>query len=164
MKLKIDHRKYKKRMIAFLILMAFSLHVMIIIIGVHIVKSNEFDLKTAAMLLFLFLLFLFLGMLARFYYRLKKQREYVMVFENGEFINYSQPMVKPVSIKIEEIKSIDLLRSGKVNQYKIVSIKEQMNKSELGNQLKKNHLYVTDYIVNSKELDNLMGMIQKERN
>ncbi|WP_341902282.1 hypothetical protein [Fluviicola taffensis] len=116
MKLKIDHRKYKKRMISFLILTAFSLHIMIIVIGVSIVESREFNLQKIVLLLFLLLFFLFFGMLARFYYRLKKQREYVIVFENGELINYSQPMVKPVSIKIEEIKSVDLWRKGKVNQ------------------------------------------------
>lgn len=163
MKLKIDRRKYKKRMLAFWISIVLMSFAPLMVVVMNIIESNPFDAEKIGILSGLLFLLFFPVILVIFYSRLKRRREFVMVFEKGMFTNYSRPFAKPVSVKIEEIESIRSWGNGKINQYKIVTTRDQSNQSELMNQLKGNHTYVTDYLVDSEELNNLMLMIQKER-
>lgn len=123
-------------MLSFLIPIITILFSIVMVFIMNIIESNKFNTEKVGVISGLFLLLFFFSMFPAFYYRLKRRSEPVMVFENGVFTNYSKPMVKPVSIKIEEIKSINLWSSGKINQYKIVVL-EDNSEGALMNQLKK---------------------------
>jgi hypothetical protein len=160
MKIKLDNRKYKKliRPLSFVIVTFSCIIAMIFVMNA--IQSKGLDSEKVLAIFLGSTLLLFPLLLARFYYRLKKRHEYVMVFENGIFIDYSKPFVKPVPVRIEEIKSITHWRGNeKGNQYKIITIKDEANRSEFINQLKGNHRYITDFMVDSEELHKLFRQI-----
>lgn len=162
MKIGLDKKKYKKRMISlFFGSVTFSIAFILMII-MNIVENNKFDLKKIYILIFLLLVLTFFTYLLRFYYNLRKIKDCVIEFQNGELNDYSKPFNRALFLKIEEINSIAFWGETKgVNQYKIVIKKENTRLKGIINQMKGNHFYISDYVVDNNKLISMIKLIDK---
>lgn len=110
----------------------------------------------------LLLIFAFFGYLTQFYHQLRKV-ENAIEYENGVLNDFSKLFNRAIDLNIENITSITTWSSSKgVNQYKIVTKNNNPKRKGLINQLKGNHIYLTDYVVDSQELYTLALLIESE--
>ena len=127
----------------------------------NILETARFDWKKVSVAIFLFLMLSLFTYLWRFYARLKRTREFVIEFENGVLNDYSKPFNRATSLNISSIKTITFWRETKgITQFKIVTKKENERQKGLMNQLKGNHIYISDYIVDSEGLFSLVESLQ----
>lgn len=86
-----------------------------------------------------------------------------MILENGVFNDYSKPFNRALDLKVADIKNIVLWQqTNQLTQYKITTIKEDETKSELSNQVKGKHFYITDYVVDENELALLINNLREQ--
>ena len=95
-----------------------------------------------------------------FYIRLSKRKSWVVRYQNGVLDDVSKPFNKATGLSVEHIVSVNQWsRSKGINQYKIVTTWHHPKKSALMNQFKGNHFYLTDYVIDSKELFELLEQV-----
>lgn len=120
--------------------------------------ANESIIVVIGLLLFSVLF----GSMTRHLLRLKKI-ENLIVFENGVLNDYSKLFNKAVDLKIEDIVSIGLWSENRgVIQFKIVTKNHDHKRNSLYNQHKGNDIYLSDYLVDSNELNDLAKLIHRE--
>jgi hypothetical protein len=165
MKIPIDKKKYRKRLLSlyFLTLSLSFSSIMFVIINMK--EHKPFEWTKVGILIFLLLLLSLFAYLLSFYSRLSKRREHVIELENGILNDYSKPFHYASSLDINNIKSISFWRETKgILQFKIVTKEENVKDKGLINQLNRKHFYITDYIVETEQLKSLVNLIEKEIN
>lgn len=162
MKIGLDKKKYKKR-INYLIFGSFTcLIAFIMIVIMNVVENNKFDLKKIGVLIGLLLLLSFFSYLLRFYFRLRAIKDCVIELQNGELNDYSKPFNRASFLKLEDIKSISFWGITKgIHQFKIVTQNGNAKSKGLSNQLKGNHFYISDYVVDTNQLISMIELIDK---
>jgi len=89
--------------------------------------------------------------------------ENLVVYENGVLNDHSKVFNRAVDLKIEDIESIGLWSENRgVIQFKIVTKRHDHKRNSLYNQLKGNDIYLSDYLVDSIELNELAKLIHRE--
>jgi len=162
MKTALDRDKYKRRMITLWAVMIMLGLAAIFVVIMNLLINNGLSYERIFVVIGLLLLFSFFAYLTKFYYLLRKL-ENVIVYENGLLNDFSKPFNKAVDLKIENVISISFWSSNRgINQYKIVTKNHNPQQKGLMNQLKGNHIYLTDYIVDSQELNKLALLIESE--
>lgn len=163
MKIRLDKKKYRKRIISLIFLSSSFSLAFIMMILMNILEHNMFDWKKLGITIFLLLMLSIFTYLSRFYYRLKRTREFVMEFENGFLNDYSKPFNRTLFLSIDSIKTITFWRETQgIIQFKIVTQKDNKKLGGLINQMKGNHLYISDYIVDTEELLSMVKLIEND--
>lgn len=89
--------------------------------------------------------------------------ENLVVYEIGILNNHSKVFNRAVDLKIEDIESIGLWSENRgVIQFKIVTKNHDHKRNSMYNQLKGNDIYLSDYLVDSIELNELAKLIHRE--
>lgn len=163
MKILIDKKKYRKRLLSLYFLTLSLSFSSIMFVVINIKEHNLFEWTKVGILIFLLLLLSIFVYLLSFYSRLNKRREHVIKFENGILNDYSKPFYQASFLDINNIKSISFWRETKgILQFKIVTKEENVKDKGLINQLKRKHIFITDYVVETEQLKSLVNLIEKE--
>jgi hypothetical protein len=162
MTITIDKRKYRKRMISFMSLTILTGALAFMVLFVNLLESGTMTIERIGVVIGLLLFSVLFGTMTRHLLRLKKIKN-LIVFENGVLNDYSKLFNKAVDLKIEDIASIGLWSESKgVIQFKIVTKRHDHKRNSLLNQLKGNDIYLSDYLVDSNELNELAKLIHRE--
>ncbi|XOV67819.1 MAG: hypothetical protein ACFHU9_01345 [Fluviicola sp.] len=126
----------------------------------NFILHGGLNLERIALFIFLLALFTLSGITTRFYFRLRN-RSVIIEFENQILNDYSKPMNRASGLRLNDIKSIVHWNNFRgVNQYKLITKNENEKDSAITNQLKNKHYYLTDYIVSTEELLELVKVIE----
>ncbi|MNJ91845.1 hypothetical protein D3C87_95000 [compost metagenome] len=162
MKISLDRNKYKKRMHSFWILTCIFGLVAILVLVMNLAINKGVNAERILVILFFGMMSLFFGYLTKFYFSLKKL-ESVITYEQGILNDFSKPFNKALSLKKEDIQSVRIWSENKgVSQYKLIRRTQEENRNGLVNQLKGNHVFITDYVVDSDELRQLIKLVESE--
>ena len=165
MKIPIDKKKYRKRLISLYFLNLSLSFSSIMFVVINIKEHNPFEWIKVGILIFLLLLLSIFAYLLSFFSRLNKRREHVIEFENGILNDYSKPFYQASYLDINNIKSISFWRETKgILQFKIITKEENERDKDLKHQINRKHIYITDYIVETEQLKSLVNLIEKQIN
>lgn len=162
MRIQLDRKKYKRRVISLLLLtIAFATGT--ILIPVMGFSANEELSVKGIVFTIIFGLFTFLFAYTTLFYFSIRNLENAFVYENGELSDYSKPFNKARGVKRDDIKSITLWSDNrKINQYILIKKNFTLGGNAIVHQLKGNHIYLSDYVVDSEELRKLVQLIESE--
>lgn len=158
MKILIDKKRYAKR-IVFLLLsgLAFGAGAVLILV------MNELSFAPVfwGSVLGIMALASFINLV--FYISIRKL-EYGLIYENGEFYDYSKPFSKARGIKKDDMKSITNWsdRMG-INQYILIKKNFGLGGNSIVHRLKGNHIYFSDYIVDPEALKQMIALMQSDQ-
>lgn len=156
--------KYRKRLLSLYFLTLSLSFSSIMFVVINIKEHNSFEWTKVGLLIFLLLLLSLFAYLLPFYSRLNKRREHVIELENGILNDYSKPFYQASSLDINNIILISFWRETRgILQFKIVAKEENLKDKGLINQFKRKHIYITDYIVETKQLKSLVNLIEKNK-
>ncbi|NRA11297.1 MAG: copper transporter family protein [Crocinitomicaceae bacterium] len=159
MKIALDEKKNNRRKaIALLFVLAQYA-------AAFLIMADSYKDKNAITENIIYFIFIILGATVGFllfdhYWKLKKQKDCIISYENGVLNDQSAWLGKIYNLKVEEVLSIARWsRSKKVNEYKIVVGPEYKGGNEIQKLFKRRSLYIKDTVVNSDELLKLAEMI-----
>ncbi|MEN9999175.1 MAG: hypothetical protein RI922_2165 [Bacteroidota bacterium] len=162
MTITIDKRKYRKRLTSFTVLTIGTGLLAVLVPIMNLIENGTMANESIIVVIGLLLFSVLFGSMIRHLLRLKKI-ENLIVYENGVLNDYSKLFNKAVDLKIEDIASIGLWSESKgVIQFKIVTKRHDHERNSLLNQLKGNDIYLSDYLVDSNELNELAKLIHRE--
>lgn len=162
MKITVDKLKFRKRLFSLTSLTIFFAVCSILVLTINLLENGEWSTERILVVIGLLLFSAFFAYLTKHFYQLKKI-ENVIVYENGILNDYSKLFNKAVNLKIQDIQSISLWSENKgVSQYKIITKGHDSKRKSLYNQLNGNDIYLTDYVVDSIELNELAKLIERE--
>ncbi len=153
MKIYLDKKKINKRITSFGLVALLLVFCLVMVISMNILEQETMTAEKLVVIAALLIFLVFWLPLLVFYLRLKRRNSWVIRYENGVLDDASKPFYKATALKIENIVSVShWSRSKGINQYKIVTTDQNSKRNGLINQLRGAHFYLTDYIVDSKEL------------
>lgn len=136
----------------------------ILVVMMNLLLNNGLTAQRIILLAFLLGFSIFYLFLLWFYLRLRKL-DAVIIFENGILNDYTKPFNKAINLKIEDVSSIQVWSgSRRITHYKIVLANKNSGRNGSLNQLKGNHIYLTDFLVDGKELYQLVQSIDLKIN
>jgi hypothetical protein len=158
MKIAIDKKRYRKRIIFLLLsVLGFGgLTVLILVMNdlsfAPIFWGSILGLMATVSLIHLV-----------FYISIRKL-EIGFTYENGELNDYSKPFSKGRGLKVEDVKSITNWseRMG-INQYILIKKGFGLGGNTTVHRFKGNHIYFSDYIVDPEELKKLIQLMESEK-
>lgn len=125
--------------------------------------NKDLQVKGILLTVFLGILALIFAYITKFYFSVRNL-ESAFTYENGELNDYSKPFNRARGIKKEDIKSITQWSENRgINQYILIKKNFGLGGNALMHQLKGNHIYLSDYIVDSEALKKLIQLIESER-
>lgn len=159
MKIALDKKKNGRKMAIALLFVLAQYAVAFLLMG----DSYKNDQALTENLIYF--VFIILGATAGFllfyhYWKLRKQKDRVISYENGILNDHSAWLGKIYNLKVEDIQSIARWsRSKRVNEYKMVVGPGYKGGNQIKKILKRRSLYIKDTVVNSDELLKLAEMI-----
>ncbi len=161
MNIQLDRKKCIKAIVELWILTIGAIVIATAIVSVNLYLHHELSPKRIAFAVFLLGAGCFYGFQLRFYRRLKDRKEAVISYENGILTDYSKPFNKAKNLRISAIFSVDFWgKTKKVNQCRIVLKAANNSPNALLNQLKGNHIYLTDYVIDSADFMKLVEVLK----
>lgn len=163
MEIYIDKKKIRKRIISFSFTTIALLIGLTMLIITAVSKHKFFDIRIVTVICALGAFLYFWLRATLFYWKLARSNSWIVRYKDGKFDNVSKFLNKAKELKIEDMVSVNFWSLNKgITQYKIVTTKHDPSRNALMNQLKGNDIYLSDYIVDSRQLFNLMEKIGKD--
>ncbi len=162
MKIKADKLKYRKRVISLFSLTLLFGACSILVFIMNLLEHGALTTERIIVVIGLLILASFFGFLTQHLFQLRTM-EFVIIYENGILNDYTKRFNRAVNLKIQDIQSIRLWSENKgITQYKIETKNHKSTRNVLYNQLKGNDIFLTNYVVSSKELSKLVKSIESE--
>lgn len=162
MKIKADKLKYRKRVISLFSLTLLFGACSILVFIMNLLEHGALTTERIIVGIGMLILASFFGFLTQHLFQLRTM-EFVIIYENGILNDYTKRFNRAVNLKIQDIQSIRLWSENKgITQYKIETKNHKSTRNWLYNQLKGNDIYLTNYVVSSKELSKLVNSIESE--
>ena len=129
---------------------------------INFIENGTMAYESIIVVIALLLFSALFALMTKHLFQLRKI-ENLIVYENGVLNDHSKVFNRAVDLKIEDIESIGLWSENRgVIQFKIVTKRHDHKRNSLYNQLKGNDIYLSDYLVDSIELNELAKLIHRE--